>query len=106
MVDIISEKDIRNALKKVMHPVVQRSLMDLGIIKQIVVKDENVMITLKFPFVGKPAEHIATREKILNSVREQVEMLGMKVELKQAQMNREDFQSFLAMERETWNDLK
>jgi metal-sulfur cluster biosynthetic enzyme len=106
MVDIISEKDIRNALKKVMHPVVQRSLIDLGIIKEIVVRDDNVMITLAFPFIGKPADHITTRVKILNSVREQVEVLGMNVRLKQAQMNREEFQAFLAMERKTWNDMK
>jgi len=105
MANNISNEDVHKALIKVMHPVIERNLIDLGIIKDIVIDGNMVMIIMAFPFIGIPVEHIAIRKQIVNSVREQVEMLGAKVQLKLTEMSNEEFQNFLAMERETWNSI-
>ena len=106
MADPITEQDVLHTVEKIVHPVIQRGLMDLGIIKDIVLEGGSVTITLAFPFTGMPAEHIATREKIISSVREQVEKLGVAVRVIQKEMSQEELQAFLAKERETWNTFK
>ena len=50
----ISEKSIRNMLKEVKHPAIDRSLLDLGVIKEIAVKEGKVLITMALPFPNIP----------------------------------------------------
>ncbi len=93
----ITEEAVRNALTQVKHPAIDRTLMELGILKDIAVEDGKVTITLAFPFPGIPIADL-----LVNSVREPVEKLGANVEVKTTVMTAEELQAFLAMEQEAW----
>ena len=93
----ISEEKVRNAVAQVRHPAIDRTLMELGILKDITVEGDKVIITLAFPFPGIPI-----RELLVESVREPVEEMGAKVEVKTTVMTTEELQAFLAMEQEAW----
>ena len=93
----ISEEKVRNAVAQVRHPAVDRTLMELGILKDITVEGDKVIITLAFPFPGIPI-----RELLVESVRKPVEEMGAKVEVKTTVMTAEELQAFLAMEQEAW----
>jgi len=93
----ISEEKVRNAVAQVKHPAIDRTLMELGILKDITVEGDTVFVTLAFPFPGIPI-----REMLVESVRKPVEELGAKVEVKTTVMTAEELQAFLAMEQEAW----
>jgi metal-sulfur cluster biosynthetic enzyme len=93
----ISEEEVRQALAEVMHPAIDRTLVELGIIKNVTFRDNGVALTLLLPFPNIPI-----KDYLANSVREAVMKLGLEVEIKIGQMNQEEVQSFLAMEQEGW----
>lgn len=97
MVENISEKEIRKVISQVKHPAIDRTLVDLGIVKNLVVKDDNVIITLTFPSLDIPI-----KDYLVRSVREPVEKMSAKVEVKLTVMNQEELQKFLTMEQESW----
>ena len=80
-----------------MHPAIDRTLIDLGIIKDIVVRDNLVILTLALPF-----PEIPIKEYLVNSVRKPITKLGMEVEIKITVMSQQEREAFLAMEQESW----
>ena len=97
MVEDISEESVRDLLKEVKHPAIDRSLLDLGIVKDIVVKDDKVVITMALPFPNIPVI-----DQLVSSIKEPIEKIGVEVEIKQTVMNQEEVQKFLTMEQENW----
>jgi len=93
----ISEKDILNLLDKVKHPAINCTLRELGIIKDISIKDNKVLITMALPFPNIPIV-----DQLVSSIKEPIEKLGVEVEVKQTVMNQEELQVFLKMEEEGW----
>jgi metal-sulfur cluster biosynthetic enzyme len=93
----ISEEKVRQALAEVMHPAIDRTLVELGVIKNITVRNNRAALTLLLPFPNIPI-----KDYLANSVREAVMKLGLEVKIKIGQMNQEEVQSFLAMEQEGW----
>ena len=93
----ISEEDVRNVLAWVNHPMIDRSLLELGIIKHIAVEQRRVKVTLAFPFPNIPI-----KDHIIHSVREPLQKLGAELELKLTVMNHDELQKFLAMEQDAW----
>ena len=97
MAENISEKDILNLLAKVKHPAINRTLRELGIIKDVSIKDNKVLITMAFPFPNIPIV-----DQLVSSIKEPIEKTGVEVEVKQTIMNHEELQAFLKMEEEGW----
>ena len=93
----ISEKDIFNLVDKVKHPAINRTLHELGIIKDISTKDNKILITIALPFPNIPII-----DQLVSSIKEPIEKLGVDVEVKQTVMNQEELQAFLKMEEEGW----
>ena len=93
----ISEKSIRNMLKEVKHPAIDRSLLDLGVIKEIAIKEGKVVITMALPFPNIPII-----DQLIGSIKEPIEKLGVEIEIIQTVMNQEEVQKFLTMEQENW----
>ena len=93
----ISEKDILNLLAKVKHPAINRTLRELGIIKDISAKDNKVLITMALPFSDIPII-----DQLVSNIKDPIEKLGIEVEVKQTVMNQEELQAFLKMEEEGW----
>jgi len=98
----ISEEDVRQAIGQVMHPEISRSLVELGMVKDVTLRDDEVSLSLVLPFLGIPA---SIKDYLVNSLRQAVMKLGAKAEIKIAEMNQEERLAFLAMEQEGWRGL-
>jgi metal-sulfur cluster biosynthetic enzyme len=103
--DLIMEKEpsveeVKQALSRVMHPAIDRSLMDLGMIKDIALLGKTVSLTLLTPFPGIPILSLL-KEQLIESLRP----LGIDLEINEGQMNQEEIKDFLAMEKEAWKGL-
>ncbi|MBW1613824.1 MAG: DUF59 domain-containing protein [Deltaproteobacteria bacterium] len=96
----LSVEDITQAIANVMHPSIDRSLMDLGMIRDIALTGNTASLSLLLPFPGIPI--LSFLEK---SLKESVIPLGVDLEIKIGQMNQEEIQNFLAMEKEAWKGL-
>jgi metal-sulfur cluster biosynthetic enzyme len=102
MVKNISEEDVHQAIGQVMHPEINCTLVELGMVKDIAVKDNEVSLTLFLPLLGIPA---AIKEYLVDSLRQAVMKLGAKVEVGIAEMNQEERLAFLDMEQKNWKGL-
>lgn len=97
MAENISEENVRKAMAQIKHPAIDRTLIDLGMVKDITIEGNKVTVTLAVPFPGIPIKDL-----LVNSVREPIEKLGAKVEVKLAVMNPQELKAFIAKENESW----
>jgi len=98
----ISEEDVHQAIGQVMHLEISRTLVELGMVKDITLEDNEVTLALVLPFLGIP---VSVKDYLINSLRQAVMKLGAKVEIRVAEMNQEERLAFLAMEQESWKGL-
>jgi metal-sulfur cluster biosynthetic enzyme len=98
----ISEEDVHQAVGQVMHPEINRSLVQLGMVKDIALSDDEISLVLVLPFLGIPA---SIKDYLVNSLRQAVMELGAKADIKIAEMNQEERLAFLSMEQESWRGL-
>jgi metal-sulfur cluster biosynthetic enzyme len=98
----ISKEDVHRAIGQVMHPAISRSLVDLGMAKDITLEHGKVTLTLALPFFGIP---VSIKDYLVNSLCKVVTDLGAEVEIRVTEMNQEEQQAFLAMEQESWKGL-
>lgn len=86
---MLDEKIIRKALQSVVHPKLRKSLIDIGMIRDIVLKDDTVSLTLALKSVRSPLQGklIPQIEKVLGDI---PEVSVVKVEV--AAMRREEFE--------------
>ncbi len=93
----VSEDEVHKAISEVKHPAINRSLKDLGIVKDITVENNRVTITIAFPFANIPIADF-----LIRSLRMPIEKLGADVDIVTTIMNQEELQAFLKMEQEGW----
>ncbi|RLC62503.1 MAG: hypothetical protein DRI01_06765, partial [Chloroflexi bacterium] len=98
----ISLGDVQQEVARVMHPAINRSLVDLGMVKDVALKDDVVTLTLVLPDLSIPA---SVKDHLVNSLRAAVAKLGPEVEVEITKMNEEERYNFLAMEQENWKGL-
>jgi len=89
---MITDMQVFDALRGVMHPEVKRDLVGLGMIKDVVVQDEGITLTLVLPF-----KEIPIKDDLVRSVQEAVAALdsSLKVEVKLAEMNQQERAAFM-----------
>jgi metal-sulfur cluster biosynthetic enzyme len=97
MSNAISKEEMHQAVAKVRHPEINRTLVELGMIKDIAVEDDKVILTMALPFLEIPI-----RDYLVNSVQEAIRKLGVEIEVKLTEMNQEERDAFMAMAREGW----
>lgn len=97
MVNNISKEAIHQAVAKVRHLEIDRSLVELGMIKDIAVGDDKVILTMAVPFLGIPI-----KDYLVHSMQEAVTKLGVEIEVKLTEMNQEERDAFMAMAQEGW----
>ena len=103
MANNISEADVHQAVGQVMHPEISCSLVELGMVKDVAVKDDEVSLTLVLPLIGIPA---SIKDYLVDSLRQAIMKLGGKVKVRIAEMNQEERLAFLSMEQENWKGLE
>jgi len=99
MTKSISEEDVHQAIGQVMHPEINRTLVELGMVKDIALKDDAVTLTLALPFLAIP---VSIKDYLVNSLHQAVMKVGAKIEVTVAEMSQEERLAFLAMEQESW----
>ena len=90
------------AISQVMHPAINCSLTELGIVKDLEIYDDNAVIaTFVFPF-----QKIPIKEKLIGSVEKVVKKMGCNLKYIVRYMNEEEKKHFLELEKMNWNDNK
>jgi metal-sulfur cluster biosynthetic enzyme len=97
MTNTISKEEIHQAVAKVRHPEIDRTLVELGMIKDIAFEDDKVILSMALPFLGIPI-----RDYLVHSVEDVVAKLGVEIEVKLTEMNKEERDAFMAMAQEGW----
>jgi metal-sulfur cluster biosynthetic enzyme len=97
--DKFSPLDVDQALSKVMHPEINYSLVDLGMIKNVVCKQEKVNLILKLPFPQVPVKDLLIDiiKKTLSDLNSSIQ-----VEINTEQMSQEERDKFVKMAKEGW----
>ena len=86
------EDQVQQVLAGVKHPEIGRSMVELGMIKDVSITESKVTLTLVTPF-GK----VSIEDILVNSIRYAVVKLGAELEINRAVMTEEERNSFLSM---------
>ena len=93
---------VLEAILKVMHPAINCSLTELGIVKDLEIYGENTVIaTFVFPF-----QKIPIKEKLVGSVENVAKKFGYNLEYIVRYMNENEKKRFLELEKMNWNATK
>jgi len=94
-----SQPDVEQALSQIMHPEINYSLVDLGMIMDVVCKEDVVDLILKLPFLQVPI-----KELLIQSIKEALADLdeAIQVKINIEQMSQEERDKFAKMAKEGW----
>jgi len=94
---LVDEQQVHQALREVKHPESGRSLMELGMIRDIRVDDKQVRFTVVLPFMNVPI-----KDQVVSEVRAAVEGLpGVeRVDVELADMTQKERAHFMSFSRE------
>lgn len=95
-----TKEAVINAISEIYHPAINLTLVELGIVHDIDLWDETVIITFVFPFPNIPIAG-----KLINSVQQVVEEIGLKLEYIVRVMKEHEKQAFLLKEKQAWKGL-
>ena len=102
MIENVTENSIHLAIQQVEHPAIASSLVDLGMIRDVVYnsEDKTVSLALVLPVLNIPQN---VRDYMVNSLYQalksvDVELTGVNLD----QMTEEERQGFLALEQQNW----
>lgn len=93
----ITKEEIKKELAKAIHPEINYNLVELGMIKDIKIKNNIVSITLVLPFLEIPI-----KENLIDLTKESIRNLNIKIEIKTAKMNEKEKERFMKMANEGW----
>ena len=96
----MNKKELNKILEKVMHPEINASLIELGMIKDPKIKRKKVTLTLLLPFWGIPIEGM-----LIDSIRKVLKENGLDVEIKEDMMGSIERQKFLKISKEKWKSI-
>jgi len=95
----MDEQKIIQALSQVQHPEINSTLVDLGMVKDIQVKENKVSLKLVLPIMGIPP---AIRDYMINGLKQAVSDQGAALDVTLAEMTPQERQSFFTMELQNW----
>ncbi len=102
MIENVTENSIHLAIQQVEHPAIASSLVDLGMIRDIVYtcEDKTVSLSLVLPVLNIPQN---VRDYMVNSLYQALKSVDVELtEVNLAQMTEEERQVFLALEQQNW----
>jgi len=102
MIENVTENSIYLAIQQVEHPAIASSLVDLGMIRDVVYnsEDKTVSLALVLPVLNIPQN---VRDYMVNSLYQALKSLDVELtEVNLAQLTEEERQVFLALEQQNW----
>ena len=96
---MLTEEQVLQVMSKTMHPEIDYSLVDLGMIKQVGLEPETVNITLNLPFPGVPI-----KDYLVQIVKDAIAKQDgvAEVEVRFATMNEAEREDFRTKARDKW----
>lgn len=94
-----SQSDVEPALSQIMHPEINYSLVDLGMIKNVICEGKKVDLTLKLPFLKVPVKDL-----LITNIKKTLADLdnSIQVEINIEEMNQEERNNFTKMAKKGW----
>ena len=102
MIEKVTENSINEAIQQVEHPAIASSLVDLGMIRDVVYnsEDKTVSLTLVLPVLNIPQN---VRDYMVNSLYQALKSVDAELTgVNLLQMTEEERQVFLALEQQNW----
>jgi len=102
MIENVTKNSIHEVIRQVEHPAITSSLVDLGMIRDVVYtsEDKAVSLTLVLPVLNIPQN---VRDYMVNSLHHALKSVDVELtEVNVAQMTEEERQFFLALEQQNW----
>ena len=99
MTESASEQDIRQALAQVRHPEIANTLVNLGMINDVVTQGNKVTLTLTLPSLGIP---VPVKDYLVYSIYQALAKLEVspQLEVRLAEMSQEERTRFITMSKE------
>jgi metal-sulfur cluster biosynthetic enzyme len=94
-----SQPDVEKALSGIMHPEINYSLVDLGMIKNVVCEANKVGLTLKLPFL-----HVPIKDLLIANIKKALTELDntIQAEINIEEMSQEERENFTKMAKKGW----
>ena len=93
----VSVETIKELMNQVMHPAINSSLPELGIVKDVRMENGKAIVTMALPFPNIPII-----DQLVTSIAEPIQKLGVDLAIEQVLMTPEEVQHFLKVEQENW----
>jgi len=95
-----TKDDIIKAIIDVKHPAIANSLLNLGIVKDVELKDNIANVIFAFPF-----PEIPIADQLVYSIYEPIKALGVDFNYDIIDMTEEEKATFMKLEAEGWQGL-
>jgi metal-sulfur cluster biosynthetic enzyme len=92
--------EVVSKISEVYHPAINHSLIKLGIVQDIELLDDSVILTFVFPFPNIPIA-----DNLISSVEKPIMEMGLSLEYIVRIMNDQERARFLQLEAEAWKGL-
>ena len=96
---MLTKENLIDELSKIMHPEVNHSLIDLGVIKNIEIVENKAKMIFAFPFPD-----ISIADVLIKSVAKPVSELGLSLSYNVRIMTEDEKNKFMIMEEEDWKN--
>jgi ATP-binding protein involved in chromosome partitioning len=97
--DKLPQWDVNQVLSNIVHPEINFSLVELGMIKDVVCQEDQVELTLKLPFPEVPIKELLI-QNIESALGELDAATQVKIDVQQ--MTQEERDKFMQMAKEGW----
>lgn len=95
---MVDESDAISIIEKVKHPMIDKNLIELGIINHVELKNNTLHILFSFPFPDIPIKDV-----LIDSIKNRLEENNFTLDIKSTIMDNEQRKKFLQLESEAWN---
>jgi len=96
---MLTKEEVIQAISKTTHPEIDSSLVDLGMVKDVRIETEAIVVTLNLPSLGIPIKDELARI-VVESVAKDDE--ASRVEVEYATMSEAERTEFMRKARERW----
>lgn len=93
----MAKEEIMEALKNIMHPEINASLIDLGMIKDVVIKESVVTLILNLPYEGVPIKYM-----LIDEIKGSLKKFDIEIKIETREMNPAERQKFMEMAQKYW----
>jgi ATP-binding protein involved in chromosome partitioning len=94
---MVLTEEIKDILKKTMHPEVNKSLVDLAMIRDVTIKDSKITVTLVVPFL-----HVPIKDDLIKIVKDTIKKnKDIEVEVIVNEMNEDEKKIFGTLIKKT-----